>query len=573
MARAKQVTVDEAVVAAGGKPGGLRADYEAAAGITAAAEKAAEAAVHFDRRAVQVGRTLIPLAHLRPMKANPRGELGDVSALVASIEANGFIGALSVRSLGHVPPGVEHFEVWAGNRRLSAAEKAGLVDVPCDVYDLTEVQALELNLTEQINRSDLTPLEEGQACRALQELSGYTVDQVAAKLGQSRAWVRGRVALCGLAPEVRTALAKGEVSLTVAAALAALPSQKMQVDGLELYEVRAGHTSNQEKLEAIRRRLCRPLRDATWKLTALLGELPVNAEGPMESALVACSECPHNSANDTMPGLFDVSEKAPTCAKVDCFEQKLRITWEKKTEKARAAGAKVLGLEEGRKLFPYGDNLTYASRYVEADAVVQEDRSKRSWAQLVEELPEEVRPALHIAQDGKGKPHELLVKDKVVAAVAKHLKLKWAIKTEEEQVESAEARDPAKKAEAENLAAIRELVRDEVIAAVALKLSEKFSLMAARLIAQRAKHDVDQYAKQVLKRPLPKDWLEEGAKLDELLAFTWWTDARDEYSPWSGFPDEFKALAKQHGFDLEKMVKANLAAAPAEEPKVKRGKK
>ena len=549
--QAEQVILDEAVAAKGGKPGSdFIEELKKATGATAAEERTAEAAEHFDRRTMTPHREVLKLSQLQPMKANPRGELGDVTALVRSIEANGFIGALSVRETV-----AGSFEVWAGNRRLKAAKEAGLEEVTCDVYDLTEVQALELNLTEQINRADLSPLEEGEACRSLMELSGYSVQQVAGKLGQSASWVSKRLALCGLAPEVRRALTKGEVALTVAQALAALPSQKAQAEALRAldemptYEA-LNHQTAESKVEWLRAKCSRPLADATWKLT---DELLVPEAG-------ACSACPHNSATEKMPGLFDAKKGRPSCVNTACFEGKLKASWERKAEKARAAGAKVLSLAEGKKVMPHG-SLPYGSRYCLADAVVQEDRQKRTWAQLVEALPKDARPALHVLQDGDGKMRELYLHEKTLAAVAEHLKLKWAVAQEEQQAERVERRKPEVEAAERAASEARLAVQREVLGSIARKFATdgELPLYAAQLLAKRAYASTG-VVEAVAGRKVKEGWLEKEAGVGELLALVWLNDAGDEFGTYQGFDEDFLELAKKHGFDPQRMVATRLAA-------------
>jgi len=555
-----QVTVDEAVAAKGGKPGFL-AQLAEATGAAAANRRQEEASEHFDRRTTAPTRANIPIARLRPMGGNPRGELGDVSALVKSIEANGFIGALSVRE---VEPNV--FEVWAGNRRLRAAKEAQLEEVPCDIYELTEVQALELNLTEQINRADLTPLEEGEACRRLMELSGYTAAQVGEKLGQSTAWVLKRVALCSVAPEVRKALAKGEVSLTVANALAALPSQQLQAKALEKLDARPDSEKRNATADAdvqwLRTTQCRVLSEATWKLT--------DAELLPEAG--ACSACPHNSANATMPGLFDNAKAKPTCARVECFADKELAAWLKRTEKQKAAGAKVLSLPECRKLFARGNDLGSASRYFDASEKAPKDKQGRTWGELVEDMPTDARPQLHLAQDNGGKLRQLYVGDKVMEACATVLKLRWAKTVVEEAEESRSATTPearakrdAEEAEKKLIAKVRDDVVTSVLGQLAVKLASNFTLDAARFLAARVgERALERFGAALGKKRLPKDWLEKGATTSELLAAVWLADADDDLRAWDGYDERFLATAKAHGIDVEKMTKAQLDTARRE---------
>lgn len=560
MAKKKQsqVTVDEAVAAKGGKPGFVQ-QLEDATGVTAQREKEREAEEHFDRRVVTVERRTLPLRLLFPMKHNPRAEVGDVSALVTSIERNGFIGALSVRETGEAEEtGEMTYEVWAGNRRLKAAQVAGLDEVPCDVYELTEVQALELNLTEQINRSDLTPLEEGEACRRLIELSGYSVQQVADKLGQSSSWVRGRLALCGLAGEVKKELAKGELSLTVATALAALPTQKMQVQGLE----RVRYSSNAGVATSVlREQFCRPLKGAPWKLT----------DADLVPEAGACSKCPHNSANVAAPGLFDNVKAPPTCSNLPCYEGKAKAAWERATAKAKAAGAKVLPISEGHKLFAHGQ-LGYGSRYVEAGEVAHDDRSKRTWRQLVAEMDAETAPLLHIAQDREGAPRELYVRDEALKACAEELGLKWAKKAIEKPDASGGGEGPSEwevqKKERERRNAVGEEIARSLSDRVAV---QGLTLPIVRALAASYEDSVAEFltahgAPDTSPKACEKFLASSVA--DELLSFVTWRCVV-MLSHYEGFDPVLVELAKAEGFDLKKMYQARIDGEKAEAAKEK----
>lgn len=554
---AKQVTVDEAVAKKGGKTAFVKS-LEDATGVTAANERAEQAAEHFDRRVVEPDRRVLPLECLVAMAHNPRLELGDVSTLVQSIERNGFIGALSVRELDD-----GRFEVWAGNRRLKAAQVAGLTDVPCDVYELTEVQALELNLTEQINRSDLTPLEEGEACRRLMEISGYSVQQVAEKLGQSVSWVRGRVALCNLAGEVKKGLKAKTLTLTVAQALAALPSQKMQAQALDKVD---GLTA-EEALESLRTKFCRPLQGIPWKMT----------DAMLVAEAGACGKCPHNSANNLTPGLFDNVKAKPTCSNLPCFEGKVRAAWERDTAKAKAAGAKVLPISEGHKLFAHG-TLGYDSRYVEAGQPVSEDRNKRTWGQLVGEMDSETSPLLHIAQDKTGAPRELYLRDEVLKACAEELGLKWAqrllakdapssLPEPEGNATGAETVSEWKKqqGERERMDAIIDEAKVGIATKLAVKGRDALTLPMLRAMTDNNTYEVMKYLKA---RGSPECDLKaaerflEKSPADELLGYLFFRDVRVDAR--DGFEESFVALAKAEGFDLKAMLKARIDGEKSE---------
>lgn len=515
----------------------------------AVGDRSGEGAANFARETPEMPGEVLPIGLdlIQPSARNPRQDLGDLTALIASVRASGVLSPLLVRELE--PFGAKSYEVVSGHRRLAAAKAVGLEAVPCIVIDADDVQALELNLAEQLQRAQLTPLEEGLACRSLQEISGYSVAQVASKLGQSPSWVQKRVALTGLAPELQTALSKGEMQLGVAAALASLPAHRAQVQAFADC-TRAASTA-EGQVDFLRTNVCRPLKGAPWKLT---DELLVPEAG-------ACAACPHNSANDKMPGLFDAGQKkSPSCANPSCYDDKARAVWAKKTEAAKENGAKVLSLAEGQKLFGAGGHLPYGSRYVEADVVVQEDRQKRTWAQLLADVPEDAQPRLHLAQDREGKARELYLHADALKAVAKHLKLKWATKAEASAAPA--KKDNPKKADDEKAAReAREAVTDEALAYVAKKLlKDGLGLPEVRALADQFALDVTAFGQQVLGRKLPASWLLKEATMTELLVAIWWTDTRSCSSPYHELSDELIATAKRHGFDMKAAVKARLDA-------------
>jgi len=523
--------------------------------------KVAAAAKHYDASTPPAsGIELLDVDALKPSPHNPRANLGNVDELAASIKAQGLLVPLLVRPLG---VGDEVYEVVSGHRRLKAAQQAGLDSVPCDVRALTDVQALEVNLTEQINKMDLTPLEEGQACRKLVELSGYTPQQVGMKLGQSTSWVVKRLALCGLAPEAAQHLAEGKVSLTVAAALAALPTQDLQAEALHRLEDaptwEVGETA-EEKVAYLREKVCRSLKGAPFDAKS---ETLVPEAG-------ACTACPHNSASNRMPGLFDNAKASPTCANPDCFEEKAEAAWQAKTAKLKEAGAKILPAATGDKLFRNGNSLPYSSKYVDADAVEHKDKAKRTWAQLVEALPEDARPQLHVVRDREGHVRKLYLEAKAHEAVGQHLKLKWAKK-------DVAGESPAAKQKAKDDEGVRE-AKMAVFEDLRTTAFKHFAQKGLTLVAARGVADPGRYSLQEFNRETGSKadtvWFDKKATINELLAFAWWFEFGESrgYAP-NLDDDEVKEVAKAVGLDLQRLLKAQLearavtAAPPAKKSK------
>lgn len=139
---------------------------------------------------------LINPSLIDPHPDNPRKNIGDVTDLAASIKANGLLSPLSV-----VPNG-SRFRVIAGHRRLMACKQAGTGAVPCFVLDLDPLQQLEVMVTENCQREQLTVLEEADAIQGMLDL-GATTASVAHRLGRSSDYVRDRAKAASIKTEVR----------------------------------------------------------------------------------------------------------------------------------------------------------------------------------------------------------------------------------------------------------------------------------------------------------------------------------------------------------------------------------
>jgi ParB/RepB/Spo0J family partition protein len=153
--------------------------------------------------------TDIPLDLLTPHPHNVRRDIGDVTELAASITGVGLLQPLTV-----APVGEDQYVVIAGHRRLAAAKKAGLTTVPCLVrHDLVNrVDQLEAMLTENLQRTDLTVMEEAAAYEQL-TLLGVKPAEIAKATGRSRATVDSRMKLLALPEKARTQVDTGQLTL------------------------------------------------------------------------------------------------------------------------------------------------------------------------------------------------------------------------------------------------------------------------------------------------------------------------------------------------------------------------
>jgi len=143
---------------------------------------------------------LISLANIVPSPLQPRREFQReaLEELVDSIRQRGIIQPLIVRSVNN------RFELIAGERRWRAAKEVGLTEAPAIVRQATDLEVLELSLIENLQRADLNPIEEAQAYARLAGEFGMRQEDIAQKVGKSRASVANAMRLLDLDPQVQT---------------------------------------------------------------------------------------------------------------------------------------------------------------------------------------------------------------------------------------------------------------------------------------------------------------------------------------------------------------------------------
>jgi ParB family transcriptional regulator, chromosome partitioning protein len=137
--------------------------------------------------------------------------------LTESIKAQGVLMPILVRKDG------EGFKIIAGERRWRASQLAGLHEIPAIVREVTEVEAFELALVENLQRADLNPMEEADGYHRLVEEFGLTQEQVAQRVGKERSTVANALRLLGLPEDVKRMVAEGGLSAGHARALLGVP--------------------------------------------------------------------------------------------------------------------------------------------------------------------------------------------------------------------------------------------------------------------------------------------------------------------------------------------------------------
>ena len=165
-------------------------------------------------------RRELPIEHLEPNPDQPRRVFAEdaIEELAASIRTRGLLQPILVR-----PRGRERYEIVAGERRWRAAQRAQLHKVAVVIRELTDEETAEIALIENVQRVDLSPIEEAEAYHRLAGAYNRTQDEIARAVGKSRSHVANIMRLVNLPGKARAALAAGEISMGHARALLGAP--------------------------------------------------------------------------------------------------------------------------------------------------------------------------------------------------------------------------------------------------------------------------------------------------------------------------------------------------------------
>ncbi len=161
----------------------------------------------------------LPIESIQRDSLQPRRHFDEekLRELTESIKAQGLLQPILVRKEG------TGYRLIAGERRWRASQAAGLHEIPAIVREVSEGQAFELALVENLQRADLNPMEEADGYRRLVEEFGLTQEQVSQRVGKERSTVANALRLLGLPDEVKTMVAEGSLSAGHARALLGLP--------------------------------------------------------------------------------------------------------------------------------------------------------------------------------------------------------------------------------------------------------------------------------------------------------------------------------------------------------------
>jgi ParB/RepB/Spo0J family partition protein len=294
----------------------------------------------------------IALAVITPSLTNPRKHFNPakLAELATSIAASGVHQPVLLRPL----PGARvadtdrkvEYELVCGERRYRASLEAGVATIPAMIRALTDDQVMEIQIVENLQRDDLSELEEAEGFQALMQHAGLNAEQVGAKIGKSRAHVYGRLKLLDLGSDGRTALREGKIEASVALLLARIPDSKLQTKALK--EVMAGaYDYDTRKMVPMSHRAALSLVQNNYMLKLANAIFDIKSVDLVPAA-GACEACPKRTGH--APELFQDVPSADVCTDPTCFHKKEEAHSAAQVAEAEAKGLTVIAGKEAQEL-------------------------------------------------------------------------------------------------------------------------------------------------------------------------------------------------------------------------------
>ena len=302
---------------------------------------------------------IVPLAAIVSSPTNPRKsfDADKLNELASTIKASGVHTPILLR---YLPPArlqetfadrkrgakLPEYEIVAGERRYRASVIAGAATIPALIRAMSDAQALEVQMIENLQRDDLSELEEAEGYQQLCDLTHISKEALGDKIGRSRRYVYDRLRLLKLQPLARASLRDGKISATAALAIATVHDGDLQAKALA-HATSTNHTGDQPSTRALQ----------TWMRQNVMLEL---AKAPFDIKLHtlnvyagACAVCPKRTGAD--PDIFAESQGPDMCCDAPCYHNKAEASRKLAHEKFKAQGIKIIDGDEAEELHMYGE--------------------------------------------------------------------------------------------------------------------------------------------------------------------------------------------------------------------------
>ena len=233
------------------------------------------------------------------------------------------------------------YELVAGERRWRACQRAGVRQVPAMIRPMTDAQALEAQVIENLQREDVTELEEAEGYSVLMDSQGISLEQVAQKIGKSKSYVHTRIKILELCQLGQEALREGKIDFSCALPIARIPDEQLQIKALEdaLDEDYNGdRMSAREVQRMVRSRFMLQLDKAPFDI----------ADADLCPKAGACSTCQHRTGANR--DLFADVDSADVCTNPPCYYEKADAQTELLVRDAQDKGQHVITGQEAAEL-------------------------------------------------------------------------------------------------------------------------------------------------------------------------------------------------------------------------------
>ena len=389
------------------------------------------------------------------------------------------------------------YELVAGERRWRACQLAGVAEIPAMIRPMTDAQALEAQVIENLQREDVTELEEAEGYQILMETVGINADEVGQRIGKSRSYVYGRLKILNLCEAGRQALREGKLDFSCGLYIARIPNEQLQLKALE-WATDPDYYGERPSARAVQQHV---RQNFMLQLAAAKFD---TADADLCPAAGACTSCPHRTGAN--PDLFADVNSADVCTNPPCYHAKEEAHALQLRERAQAMGAEVITGREAKTLIPtpYSGSIDGFVRLdVASDSPIQGKTLRKVVGDVLEQSG--IKPTLI------ENPHD---KNELIAVVRQEQAaelLKMAGKAEAEaklrEEAQADAEAKARQAEADAKRNYEQQWRREVAAAVVAAMDEGNITAAGDILAECA---VAQHVLRMLNK-------EEAAQLAAML--------------------------------------------------------
>ena len=297
---------------------------------------------------------MVEVALIEESLSNPRKHFdpAKLAELAESIKASGVHQPILLRPLpgtrlaetfGHRRQGapLPAYELVAGARRLRACKLAKVAEVPAMIRELTDTEALEIQVVENLQREDVTELEEAEGYEVLMRQGNLNADQVGAKIGKSRSYVYARLKVLDLCHQAREALREGKIDFSRGLLIARIPDEALQIKALAFCtdaDWEGDLPGYRECARYVQDEFMLRLDKARFSIT----------DGTLVPSAGSCKDCSKRTGAN--PDLFADVKSADVCTDPKCYHGKEAAHSELVVAQAQAKGITVIAGKEAQEL-------------------------------------------------------------------------------------------------------------------------------------------------------------------------------------------------------------------------------